>query len=179
MLSRELEVTLNLAFKDARKKRHELMSVEHLLLALLDNNSAVNVLNACGADIEKLRSELEEFLDATTPLIPQNETERETQPTLGFQRVLQRAVFHVQSSGKKEVDGANVLVAIFSEQESHAVFLLKQQTCSASTSSTISPMASPRAAMTWNVPVTPKAWQRRRRRREASQCARVLCHQFE
>lgn len=127
MLSRELEVTLNLAFKDARKKRHELMSVEHLLLALLDNNSAVGVLNACGADIEKLRSELEEFLDATTPLIPQNETERETQPTLGFQRVLQRAVFHVQSSGKKEVDGANVLVAIFSEQESHAVFLLKQQ----------------------------------------------------
>ena len=127
MLSRELEVTLNLAFKDARKKRHELMSVEHLLLALLDNNSAVSVLNACGADIEKLRSELEEFLDATTPLIPQNETERETQPTLGFQRVLQRAVFHVQSSGKKEVDGANVLVAIFSEQESHAVFLLKQQ----------------------------------------------------
>ncbi len=103
------------------------MSVEHLLLALLDNNSAVSVLNACGADIEKLRSELEEFLDATTPLIPQNETERETQPTLGFQRVLQRAVFHVQSSGKKEVDGANVLVAIFSEQESHAVFLLKQQ----------------------------------------------------
>ena len=127
MLSRELEVTLNLAFKDARKKRHELMSVEHLLLALLDNNSAVSVLNACGTDIEKLRSELEEFLDATTPLIPQNETERETQPTLGFQRVLQRAVFHVQSSGKKEVDGANVLVAIFSEQESHAVFLLKQQ----------------------------------------------------
>ncbi len=127
MLSRELEVTLNLAFKDARKKRHELMSVEHLLLALLDNNSAVSVLNACGADIEKLRTELEEFLDATTPLIPQNENERETQPTLGFQRVLQRAVFHVQSSGKKEVDGANVLVAIFSEQESHAVFLLKQE----------------------------------------------------
>jgi len=127
MLSRELEVTLNLAFKDARTKRHELMSVEHLLLALLDNTSAVTVLNACGADIEKLRSELTEFLEATTPLIPKNETDRETQPTLGFQRVLQRAVFHVQSSGKKEVDGANVLVAIFSEQESHAVFLLKQQ----------------------------------------------------
>ena len=127
MLSRELEVTLNLAFKDARTKRHELMSVEHLLLALLDNTSAVSVLNACGADIEKLRSELAEFLEATTPLIPQNETDRETQPTLGFQRVLQRAVFHVQSSGKKEVDGANVLVAIFSEQESHAVFLLKQE----------------------------------------------------
>lgn len=127
MLSRELEVTLNLAFKDARSKRHELMSVEHLLMALLDNSSAVGVLNACGADIEKLRGELDEFLEATTPLIPQNETDRETQPTLGFQRVLQRAVFHVQSSGKKEVDGANVLVAIFSEQESHAVFLLKQQ----------------------------------------------------
>lgn len=127
MLSRELEVTLNLAFKDARNKRHELMSVEHLLLALLDNTSAVSVLNACGADIEKLRSELVEFLDATTPLIPKNENDRETQPTLGFQRVLQRAVFHVQSSGRKEVDGANVLVAIFSEQESHAVFLLKQQ----------------------------------------------------
>ena len=127
MLSRELEVTLNLAFKDARNKRHELMSVEHLLLALLDNVSAVSVLKACGGDIEKLRSELEEFLEATTPLIPKNETDRETQPTLGFQRVLQRAVFHVQSSGRKEVDGANVLVAIFSEQESHAVFLLKQQ----------------------------------------------------
>ncbi|MGV0034877.1 MAG: AAA family ATPase, partial [Candidatus Azotimanducaceae bacterium WSBS_2022_MAG_OTU7] len=82
---------------------------------------------ACGADIGKLRAELEEFLEATTPLIPQNENDRETQPTLGFQRVLQRAVFHVQSSGTKEVDGANVLVAIFSEQESHAVFLLKQQ----------------------------------------------------
>ena len=127
MLSRELEVTLNLAFKDARHKRHELMSVEHLLLSLLDNTSAVSVLGAFGADIEKLRAELEEFLDATTPLIPQNENELETQPTLGFQRVLQRSVFHVQSSGKKEVDGANVLVAIFSEQESHAVFLLKQQ----------------------------------------------------
>ena len=127
MLSRELEVTLNLAFKDARQKRHELMSVERLLLSLLDNTSAVSVLGACGADIAKLRAELEEFLDATTPLIPQNETDRETQPTLGFQRVLQRSVFHVQSSGKKEVDGANVLVAIFSEQESHAVFLLKQQ----------------------------------------------------
>lgn len=127
MLSTELEVTLNMAFKDARQKRHELMSVEHLLLSLLDNTSAVSVLGACGADIEKLRAELEEFLEATTPLIPQNENDRETQPTLGFQRVLQRSVFHVQSSGKKEVDGANVLVAIFSEQESHAVFLLNQQ----------------------------------------------------
>ncbi|HCC43395.1 MAG TPA: ATP-dependent Clp protease ATP-binding subunit ClpA [Gammaproteobacteria bacterium] len=127
MLSRELEVTLNLAFKDARAKRHEMMSVEHLLLALLDNASAVSVLSACDGDIEKLRAELVEFLDATTPLIPVSEDNRETQPTLGFQRVLQRAVFHVQSSGRKEVDGSNVLVAIFSEQESHAVFLLKQQ----------------------------------------------------
>lgn len=127
MLSRDLEVTLNLAFKDAKAKRHELMSVEHLLLALIDNAVAANVLRACGADIEKLRQELEEFVDATTPLIPSNETERETQPTLGFQRVLQRAVFHVQSSGRKEVTGGSVLVAIFSEQESHAVFILKQQ----------------------------------------------------
>jgi len=127
MLSRDLEVTLNLAFKDAKAKRHELMSVEHLLLALIDNAVAANVLRACGADIEKLRQELEEFVDATTPLIPSNESERETQPTLGFQRVLQRAVFHVQSSGRKEVTGGSVLVAIFSEQESHAVFILKQQ----------------------------------------------------
>ncbi|XOV88578.1 MAG: ATP-dependent Clp protease ATP-binding subunit ClpA [Pseudomonadota bacterium] len=127
MLSRDLEVTLNLAFKDARAKRHELMSVEHLLLALLDNAAAADVLRACGADIERLRKELTDFLEATTPLIPKNESNRETQPTLGFQRVLQRAVFHVQSSGKKEVTGASVLVAIFSEQESHAVYLLKQQ----------------------------------------------------
>jgi len=127
MLSRELEITLNLAFKDARTKRHELMSVEHLLLSLLDNTSAVTVLKACDADIEKLQQERAEFLEATTPLIPKNETEHETQPTLGFQRVLQRAVFHVQSSGRKEVTGASVLVAIFSEQESHAVYLLKQQ----------------------------------------------------
>ncbi|MFT4712288.1 MAG: ATP-dependent Clp protease ATP-binding subunit ClpA [Candidatus Azotimanducaceae bacterium] len=127
MLSRDLEVTLNLAFKDARVKRHELMSVEHLLLALIDNEAAAEVLRACGAEMEKLRKELVEFLDATTPLIPKTETERETQPTLGFQRVLQRAVFHVQSSGRKEVTGASVLVAIFSEQESHAVYILKQQ----------------------------------------------------
>ena len=127
MLSKDLEITLNLAFKDARAKRHELMSVEHLLLALIDNAVAANVLRACGADLEKLRKELEEFLDATTPLIPKNDTERETQPTLGFQRVLQRAVFHVQSSGRKEVTGGSVLVAIFSEQESHAVYILKQQ----------------------------------------------------
>jgi ATP-dependent Clp protease ATP-binding subunit ClpA len=127
MLNRELEVTLNLAFKEARTKRHEFMTVEHLLLALLDNEAAATVLRACGASLDKLRHDLQEFIDSTTPLIPQHDDERETQPTLGFQRVLQRAVFHVQSSGKREVTGANVLVAIFSEQESQAVFLLKQQ----------------------------------------------------
>lgn len=127
MLSKDLEITLSSAFSGARKKRHEYMTVEHLLLALLDNDIAADVLLACGADLERLRGELLEFVDATTPLIPEQEDERETQPTLGFQRVLQRAVFHVQSSGKREVTGANVLVAIFSEQESQAVFLLRQQ----------------------------------------------------
>ena len=127
MLNRDLEITLNLAFKEARNKRHEFMTVEHLLLALLDNHAAIDVLRACGADMERLRRELTEFIDSTTPLIPKQDHERETQPTLGFQRVLQRAVFHVQSSGKGEVSGANVLVAIFSEQESQAVFFLKQQ----------------------------------------------------
>ncbi|MGH1471246.1 MAG: ATP-dependent Clp protease ATP-binding subunit ClpA [Cellvibrionaceae bacterium] len=127
MLSKDLEVTLNHAFKGARSKRHEFMTVEHLLLALIDNESAAHVLRACGADLSNLRTDLVEFVDSTTPLIPENDTERETQPTLGFQRVLQRAVFHVQSSGKNEVTGANVLVAIFSEQESQAVFYLKQQ----------------------------------------------------
>jgi len=127
MLSKDLEQTLNEAFRGARTKRHEFMTVEHLLLALLDNNDAIRVLKACGADIGGLRGDLVEFVDATTPLIPAEEEERETQPTLGFQRVLQRAVFHVQSSGKSEVTGANVLVAIFSEQESQAVFFLKTQ----------------------------------------------------
>ncbi len=127
MLSKELETTLNTAFKGARNKRHEFMTVEHLLLALIDNESAANVLRACGADLNILRKDLIEFVDSTTPLIPESDTDRETQPTLGFQRVLQRAVFHVQSSGKKEVTGANVLVAIFSEQESQAVYYLKQQ----------------------------------------------------
>ena len=126
MLSRDLEVTLNSAFKRARELRHEYMTVEHLLLGLLDNASAVQVLNACGADLSKLREELEQFVTQTTPALPED-SERDTQPTLGFQRVLQRAVFHVQSSGKQEVTGANVLVAIFSEQESQAVYFLKQQ----------------------------------------------------
>jgi len=127
MLSKDLEQTLNDAFKGARSKRHEFMTVEHLLLALLDNNDAIRVIKACGADIGGLRGDLVEFVDATTPLIPEDEEDRDTQPTLGFQRVLQRAVFHVQSSGKSEVTGANVLVAIFSEQESQAVFFLKTQ----------------------------------------------------
>ncbi len=127
MLSKDLEYTLNEAFRGARAKRHEFMTVEHLLLALLENNDAIQVLKACGADIGSLRGDLVEFVDATTPLIPEDEEERDTQPTLGFQRVLQRAVFHVQSSGKSEVTGANVLVAIFSEQESQAVFFLKAQ----------------------------------------------------
>jgi ATP-dependent Clp protease ATP-binding subunit ClpA len=127
MLNKDLEATLNTAFKEARIKRHEFMTVEHLLLALLDNDAAREVLGACGGDIERLRKDLLDFVDSTTPLIPQDDHERETQPTLGFQRVLQRAVFHVQSSGKSEVTGANVLVAIFSEQESQAVYFLKQQ----------------------------------------------------
>jgi len=126
MLSEELEITLNRAFKQAREKRHEFMTVEHLLLALLDNPTSNNALKACGADLQQLHTELSRFLDETTPTIPENE-EREIEPTLGFQRVLQRAVFQVQSSGKKEVTGANVLVAIFSEQESQAVYLLSKQ----------------------------------------------------
>ena len=103
MLNKELEFTLNLAFKDAKERRHEFMTVEHLLLALLDNPSAGNVLQACDANIDELRRDLEEFIAETTPLIPDDDSSRETQPTLGFQRVLQRAVFHVQSSGKQEV----------------------------------------------------------------------------
>jgi len=127
MLSKHLEQTLNDAFRGARAKRHEFMTVEHLLLALLDNDDAILVLKACGADLGAMRGDLVEFVDATTPLIPESDEERETQPTLGFQRVLQRAVFHVQSSGKQEVTGASVLVAIFSEQESQAVYFLKTQ----------------------------------------------------
>ena len=126
MLSKELEQTLNQAFKEAREKQHEFMTVEHLLLALIDNGAAVAVLKACGADVDKLKLELAEFLDETTPLLPPNDP-RDTQPTLGFQRVLQRAIFHVQSSGKKEVTGASVLVAIFGEQDSQAVYLLHRQ----------------------------------------------------
>ncbi len=125
MLNKELEKSINQAFKSAREARHEFMTVEHLLLALIDNHSARDALLACGAEVDQLRRELTVFLEQTTPLIPLEEVERDTQPTLGFQRVLQRAVFHVQSSGHNEVFGANVLVAIFSEQESQAVYFLK------------------------------------------------------
>ncbi|MDX5332586.1 MAG: ATP-dependent Clp protease ATP-binding subunit ClpA [Gammaproteobacteria bacterium] len=123
MLSKELEFSLNAAFKNARESRHEFMTVEHLLLALVDNATAASVMRACGVDLDELRHDLAVFIDDNTPLLPP-EDPRDTQPTLGFQRVLQRAVFHVQSSGKKEVNGANVLVAIFGEQDSQAVYLL-------------------------------------------------------
>ena len=126
MLSKELETTLNQAFKSAREQRHEFMTVEHLLLALVDNPTAAKVLRACGADLNQLRRQLTDFIRDNAPVLPPDE-DRDTQPTLGFQRVLQRAVFHVQSSGKKEVTGANVLVAIFGERESQAVYLLGQQ----------------------------------------------------
>jgi ATP-dependent Clp protease ATP-binding subunit ClpA len=126
MLNKELEVTLNEAFHYAKLHRHEFMTLEHLLMALLDNSDAKDALLACSADIDKIKAELVEFITQTTPYLAEDESdEKETQPTLGFQRVLQRAVFHVQSSGKQEVSGANVLVAIYSEQESHAVYVLK------------------------------------------------------
>ena len=127
MLSRELEVTLNLAFKTAREKRHEYMTVEHLLLALLDDASAASVLKACGADLDALRDDLTEFIDSTMPTIPDAQLEQDTQPTHGFQRVLQRAVFQVNSANHSEVVGANVIVAIFSEQESQAVYFMRLQ----------------------------------------------------
>jgi ATP-dependent Clp protease ATP-binding subunit ClpA len=130
MLDKELEYTLNLAFKEARAKRHEFVTVEHLLIALLENSASVEVLRACGANINRLRNNLLEFVDRTTPIIPPHIHDRDTQPTLGFQRVLQRAVFHVQSSGKTEVTGANVLAAIFSEQESQSVYLIRQENVS-------------------------------------------------
>ncbi len=130
MLDKELEYTLNTAFKEARGKRHEFVTVEHLLLALLENTSALEVLKGCGANVNRLRTNLIEFIDRTTPVIPLNVHDRDTQPTLGFQRVIQRAVFQVQSSGKTEVTGANVLAAIFSEQESQSVYFIRQENIS-------------------------------------------------
>jgi len=126
MLNQELELSLNMAFARARERRHEFMTVEHLLLALLSNPSAREALEACSVDLVALRQELETFIEQTTPVLPESQDDRETQPTLSFQRVLQRAVFHVQSSGRNEVSGANVLVAIFSEQESQAAYLLRK-----------------------------------------------------
>jgi len=129
MLSKELETSLNEAFKTAREKRHEFITVEHLLLALTENPTAMAIMQGCGVDLTQLARELEDFIDETTPLLTEDDI-RDTQPTLGFQRVLQRAVFHVQSSGKKEVSGANVLVAIFGEQESQAAYILNKQNIS-------------------------------------------------
>jgi len=128
MIAQELEVSLHMAFVEARQQRHEFITVEHLLLALLDNPSAAEVLRACAANIDDLRKNLGNFIRENTPVVPGNE-EIDTQPTLGFQRVIQRAIMHVQSTsnGKKEVTGANVLVAIFGEKDSHAVYYLHQQ----------------------------------------------------
>ena len=130
MLSRELEATLNAAFQEATNRRHEFLTVEHLLLALLDNSSAVRVLKACGVDLQTLRNDLNEFIESTTPVLATDAPRRDAQPTLAFQRVLQRAIFHVQSSGRNEVQGENVLVAIFSEQESQAVYMLRMMNVS-------------------------------------------------
>ena len=126
MIAQELEVSLHIAFVDARQKRHEFITVEHLLLALLSNPSAAEALRACGGNKDQLHQDLTLFIDTHTPVV-EGEAEIETQPTLGFQRVFQRAILHVQSSGKKEVNGANVLVAIFGEKDSHAVYYLQKQ----------------------------------------------------
>lgn len=125
MIAQELEVSLHMAFMDARHKRHEFITVEHLLLALLDNPSAADVLRACAVSLDDLRKQLVDFVAEHTPVLEGEDVD--TQPTLGFQRVIQRAILHVQSSGKKEVTGANVLVAIFGEKDSHAVFFLTQK----------------------------------------------------
>ena len=126
MIAQELEVSLHMAFMDARQKRHELITVEHLLLAMIDNPTAAEVLRACGAKLEVLRNELSQYIEEHTPTV-MGQDDVDTQPTLGFQRVIQRAMLHVQSSGKKEVTGANILVAIYGEKDSHAVFFLHQQ----------------------------------------------------
>jgi len=126
MIAQELEVSLHMAFVEARQKQHEFITVEHLLLAMLDNPSAAEVLKACGVDLEELRGVLTDFIAEHTPRLPAH-SDADTQPTQGFQRVIQRAILHVQSSGKKEVTGANVLVAIFGEKESHAVYFLNQR----------------------------------------------------
>jgi ATP-dependent Clp protease ATP-binding subunit ClpA len=126
MIAQELEVSLHLAFVEARQKRHEFITVEHLLLTMLDNTSAAQVLRACGANIEELRLTVSNFITEHTPVIPGG-NEVDTQPTVGFQRVIQRAILHVQSSNKKEVVGANILVALYGEKDSHAVYFLTQR----------------------------------------------------
>jgi ATP-dependent Clp protease ATP-binding subunit ClpA len=126
MFSKSLEMSINTAFSQAREKRHEFITVEHLLLALLDNPEACNVLIACGANLERLRAGLGIFIDETTPQVPIN-VERDIQPTLSFQRVLQRAIYQVQSQGRPEVTGINVLTAIFGEQDSQATYFLNQE----------------------------------------------------
>src|SRR6187551_2327637 len=126
MIAQELEVSLHMAFVEARQKQHEFITVEHLLLAMLDNPSAAEVLKACGIDLEELRGVLGDFVSEHTPRLSPH-SDSDTQPTQGFQRVIQRAILHVQSSGKKEVTGANVLVAIFGEKDSHAVYFLHQK----------------------------------------------------
>ena len=126
MIAHELEVSLHMAFIEARKKRHRFVTSEHLLLTLLDNPTAAEVLRACAAEIEKLRKGLKEFIDERIPAASGTE-EVDTQLTIRSQRVIQRAILHVQSSGKKEVTGANVLVAMFDEKDSHAVYFLHQQ----------------------------------------------------
>lgn len=127
MFSKELEISLNSIFKQAREKRYEYLTVEHLLLALLEEPSAIAALKVCGANLNRLKNELNNFITATTPLFPSSDPNLDIQPTLGFQRVLQRAIFQVQSSGKTQVDGVNILAAIFSEQESQAIYFLRRE----------------------------------------------------
>ena len=124
MFSKDLELSISQAYQEARDKRHEYLTVEHMLLALLDNASALSILKACGADIEALENDLRKVMADNIPEL--EDTDRDTQPTIGFQRVLQRALYHVQSAGKDEVLGANVLVAIFSEKDSYAAYLLNK-----------------------------------------------------
>jgi len=123
MFSKELELSISQAYQEAREQRHEFLTVEHMLLALLDNASALGILSACGADTIALEKEIRKVLEDTVPLLKEGDS-RDTQPTIGFQRVLQRALYHVQSAGKDEVLGANVLVAIFSEKDAYACYLL-------------------------------------------------------
>ena len=124
MFSKELELSISQAYQEARDRRHEYLTVEHMLLALLDNGSALSILRACSVDIEALEDDLRKVLSDNVPVL--EEEDRDTQPTIGFQRVLQRALYHVQSAGKDEVLGANVLVAIFSEKDSYAAYLLNR-----------------------------------------------------